>query len=145
MKILVTGTAGFIGFHLAQKLLKQGHQVVGIDNINDYYDPQLKFSRLEKTGISQDAENWHKKITSETNPGYSFVRMNLEDKKELNQLFTEEKFDVVCNLAAQAGVRYSIENPEAYINSNIVGFLNILEACRHHQIQQLVYASSSSV
>ena len=145
MKILVTGTAGFIGFHLVQNLLRLGHQVVGIDNINDYYDPQLKFARLKEAGISQDAENWHKKITSETNSNYSFVRMNLEEKTEINQLFTEKKFDAVCNLAAQAGVRYSIENPDAYIISNVVGFMNILEACRHNNIQHLVYASSSSV
>ena len=145
MKILVTGSAGFIGFHLVNKLLSQGHQVVGIDSINDYYDPELKFSRLKEAGISQKARQWRQKTDSKINSGYSFIRMNLEDKQELCRLFETEQFDVVCNLAAQAGVRYSIENPDAYINSNIVGFLNILEACRHNKIKHLVYASSSSV
>jgi UDP-glucuronate 4-epimerase len=145
MKILVTGTAGFIGFHLAQKLLAKGEIVVGIDNINDYYDTKLKFDRLAQTGICSDAEKWHLKNQSSIFPNYSFYRMNLEDRDELNQLFQTEKFDVVCNLAAQAGVRYSIVNPHAYISSNIVGFMNILEACRHNKIQHLIYASSSSV
>ena len=145
MKILVTGTAGFIGFHLANKLLEQGAEVVGIDNINDYYSTELKYARLTEAGISRNAENWHKKVVSTKNPAYSFVRMNLEDQEQINQLFETEKFDRVCNLAAQAGVRYSIENPRAYIDSNIVGFINILEACRHNNIQHLVYASSSSV
>jgi UDP-glucuronate 4-epimerase len=145
MKILVTGTAGFIGFHLAQKLLQKGETIVGIDNINDYYDVNLKYDRLAKTGISNEAEKWHVKNQSSVFPNYTFIRMNLEDRDQLNQLFQSEKFDVVCNLAAQAGVRYSIENPHAYISSNIVGFMNILEACRHNKTQHLVYASSSSV
>jgi UDP-glucuronate 4-epimerase len=145
MKILVTGTAGFIGFHLVQKLLQKGDTIVGIDNINDYYDVNLKYDRLSKTGISQDAEKWHVKNQSSIFPGYTFIRMNLEDREELNQLFITEQFDAVCNLAAQAGVRYSIENPHSYISSNIVGFMNILEACRHNKIQHLIYASSSSV
>lgn len=145
MKILVTGTAGFIGFHLAQKLLQKGDTVVGIDNINDYYDVNLKYDRLAKTGISRDAEKWHLRNQSSLYSDYSFIRMNLEDRDKLNELFQSERFDVVCNLAAQAGVRYSIENPHAYISSNIVGFMNILEACRHNNIQHLVYASSSSV
>ena len=145
MKILVTGTAGFIGFHLAQKLLLQGHEVAGIDNINDYYDPALKFARLREAGISEDAANWHQKIASTNSSNYTFIRMNLEDKDALYRLFEAEKFDSVCNLAAQAGVRYSIENPHAYINSNIHGFMNILEACRHNNVRHLVYASSSSV
>ncbi|KJF45093.1 NAD-dependent epimerase [Draconibacterium sediminis] len=145
MKILVTGTAGFIGFHLANKLLEQGVEVVGIDNINNYYSTELKYARLAEAGISGEAENWHKKVVSTKNPAYSFVRMNLEDREQIDQLFETEKFDMVCNLAAQAGVRYSIENPRAYIDSNIVGFINILEACRHNNIQHLVYASSSSV
>ncbi|NCB08741.1 MAG: NAD-dependent epimerase/dehydratase family protein [Bacteroidia bacterium] len=119
--------------------------VVGIDNINDYYTPALKYARLQETGISGEAQTWHRKVTSTKYPGYTFVRMNLEDRDELNQLFESEKFDAVCNLAAQAGVRYSIENPHAYINSNIVGFMNILEACRQNQTRHLVYASSSSV
>jgi len=145
MKILITGTAGFIGFHLAQKLLDRGDTVVGIDNINDYYDVNLKYDRLAETGISRAAEKWHTKVQSSRYPNYSFVRMNLEDHGKLMELFASEKFDKVCNLAAQAGVRYSLENPHAYINSNVVGFINILEACRHHNIQHLTYASSSSV
>jgi UDP-glucuronate 4-epimerase len=145
MKILVTGTAGFIGSHLAIKLLEQGHEVTGIDNINSYYSPELKFARLKEAGISGEASEWNKKVTGERYPGYSFIRMNLESKKELTTLFEQEQFDMVCNLAAQAGVRYSIENPDAYISSNIVGFMNILEACRNFKIKHLVYASSSSV
>lgn len=145
MKILITGTAGFIGFHLANKCLEQGIKVVGIDNINDYYSTDLKYARLAEAGISGDAKNWHKKVVSTKNSDYSFVRMNLEDREQIDQLFETERFDMVCNLAAQAGVRYSIENPRTYIDSNIVGFINILEACRHNNIQHLVYASSSSV
>ena len=145
MKILVTGAAGFIGFHLINKLLKQERKVVGIDNINDYYSTELKMARLTEAGISSEANGWNQKIQSTKSPNYSFIRMNLEDREQIDRLFTEEKFDVVCNLAAQAGVRYSIENPHAYIQSNIVGFANILEACRHNDIQHLVYASSSSV
>lgn len=144
-KILVTGTAGFIGFHLAKKLLERGDEVVGIDNINDYYDVRLKYARLAETGISREAENWHKPVKSTKYPNYTFIRMNLEDTKELYALFASEKFDKVCNLAAQAGVRYSLENPHTYINSNITGFLNILEGCRHNHVKHLVYASSSSV
>ena len=145
MKILITGTAGFIGFHLAKRLLERGDEVVGIDNINDYYDVNLKYARLAETGISRKAEKWHTPVQSMKYPGYTFVRMNLEDRDQLTALFEKEKFDNVCNLAAQAGVRYSLENPYAYIDSNIVGFVNILEACRHHNIRHLVYASSSSV
>ncbi|WP_167613410.1 NAD-dependent epimerase [Maribellus sediminis] len=145
MKILITGSAGFIGFHLVNKLVNEAVEVVGIDNINDYYSPDLKFARLADAGISEEAKNFNQKISSSKFSNYSFVRMNLEDRGQIDQLFKEEKFDVVCNLAAQAGVRYSIENPQAYINSNIVGFINILEACRHNNIQHLVYASSSSV
>ncbi|BFN37906.1 NAD-dependent epimerase [Fidelibacter multiformis] len=144
-KILVTGTAGFIGFHLAKRLLERGDTIVGIDNINDYYDVNLKYARLAETGISREAEKWYTKVDSTKYYNYSFVRMNLEDREQLNQLFEQEKFDKVCHLAAQAGVRYSLENPHAYINSNIVGFINILEACRHHNIKHLAYASSSSV
>ncbi len=145
MKILITGTAGFIGFHLAEKLLEQGHKIVGIDNINDYYSTDLKFARLHEAGISNKSKEWYQQIRSSRNSNYSFIRMNLEDKDELYKLFEREQFDAVCNLAAQAGVRYSIENPHAYINSNILGFINILEASRHHNIKHLVYASSSSV
>ncbi|WP_440067813.1 NAD-dependent epimerase [Tenacibaculum discolor] len=146
MKILVTGVAGFIGFHLSQKLLELGHVVVGIDNVNDYYDVNLKYARLKELGIDRDnAAIFYEETISTTHDNFKFIRLNLEDKEELFKLFTTSKFDVVCNLAAQAGVRYSIENPDAYIQSNIVGFLNILECCRHHEIKHLVYASSSSV
>ena len=145
MKILVTGTAGFIGFHLVQNLLENGHSILGIDNINNYYDVELKYARLKECGISRQAEQWNTPVQSAAFADYKFIRMNLEDRDLLNQLFETEKFDVVCNLAAQAGVRYSLENPHAYIRSNIVGFMNILEACRHNNIQHLVYASSSSV
>ena len=145
LKILVTGTAGFVGFHLANRLLELGHNVVGIDNINNYYSTDLKFDRLKEAGISENAESWNTKTQSSRHENYSFFRINLENREQINQLFENEKFDVVSNLAAQAGVRYSIENPLAYIDSNIVGFVNILEACRHHNIQHLLYASSSSV
>ncbi len=145
MKILITGAAGFIGFHLAKKLLERGDTVVGIDNINDYYDVNLKYARLAETGISREAEKWHTPVKSGKYPRYTFVRMDLEDREQLMQLFEREKFEKVCNLAAQAGVRYSLQNPYAYINANIVGFINILEACRHYNIKHLAYASSSSV
>ena len=146
MKILVTGAGGFIGFFVSKKLLDKGHIVVGIDNINDYYEPQLKYDRLTRLGIDQNkAEDYNSRVNSSSKPEFSFIRLNLEDRNALPTLFKSEKFDVVCNLAAQAGVRYSLENPEAYIDCNIVGFLNILECCRHHNIRHLIYASSSSV
>ncbi|WP_299113634.1 NAD-dependent epimerase [uncultured Winogradskyella sp.] len=145
MKVLITGAAGFIGFFTAKVLLEKGHNVVGLDNINDYYDVNLKFSRLKELGIDRnDAEVFNKICKSENN-NFTFVRMNLEDRNALPELFKNEDFDCVCNLAAQAGVRYSLENPETYIDSNLVGFLNILECCRHNNIKHLVYASSSSV
>ena len=130
MKVLVTGAAGFIGFHVSQRLLERGDTVVGLDNLNDYYDPSLKESRLD---VIRD------------NPAFSFVRMDLEDAEGIMGLFASEGFDRVVHLAAQAGVRYSIDNPRAYIDSNVVGTLNILEGCRHHPVEHLVYASSSSV
>jgi len=142
---LVTGTAGFIGFHLARRLAEEGNEVVGLDNINDYYDVGLKYARLQETGISESQIEYGKLIQSETLEKYRFVKANLEDRKYLESLFITEKFDAVVNLAAQAGVRYSIENPHVYIDSNIVGFMNILECCRHNNIKHLVYASSSSV
>lgn len=145
MKILVTGTAGFIGFHLANQLISRGEEVIGIDNINDYYDVNLKYSRLQETGISKSEIEYAKPVKSKKYPNYSFCQLNLEDKVQVDQLFATEKFDKVCNLAAQAGVRYSLINPMAYINSNIIGFTNILEACRHNKVKHLVYASSSSV
>jgi UDP-glucuronate 4-epimerase len=144
-KILVTGAAGFIGFHSAKRLLEEGNTVVGLDNINDYYDVRLKYDRLKASGIEQDEISERKTIQSKTCEKYRFIKLNLEDRPALENLFATEKFDAVCHLAAQAGVRYSIENPYAYIDSNIVGFMNILEACRHHSIRHLVYASSSSV
>lgn len=147
MKILVTGAAGFIGFYVSKKLIENGHEVVGLDNINDYYDVPLKYARLEQLGIKkEEAIVFNSLFDSHFNKGrFKFIRLSLEDRKALPLLFESEKFDVVCNLAAQAGVRYSLENPEAYIDSNIVGFLNVLECCRHHNIKHLVYASSSSV
>ena len=144
-KVLVTGTAGFIGFHLAKRLLERGDEVVGLDCINDYYDVDLKYARLEQTGISRGDIVYGKFVQSSKFKNYKFIQLKLEDRDAILRLFSEEKFDNVCNLAAQAGVRYSIENPFTYIDSNIVGFLNILEGCRHNDVKHLAYASSSSV
>ena len=146
-KILVTGAAGFIGFHLCEKLMKEGFDVVGLDNINDYYDVNLKYGRLVELGIHKnEAEQFLNKTSSSTyGERLSFIRMNLDDYENLPKLFKKENFDIVCNLAAQAGVRYSIENPRAYIDSNIQGYLNVLECCRNYSVKRLVYASSSSV
>ena len=130
MKILVTGAAGFIGFHLSRRLTAEGHEVVGLDNLNDYYDVNLKKARL---AVLQESDL------------FRHVNINLQDDQPMSELFAQEKFTHVINLAAQAGVRYSIENPRSYIDSNIVGFLNILEGCRHNKVEHLVYASSSSV
>ncbi|HPR05702.1 MAG TPA: NAD-dependent epimerase, partial [Denitromonas sp.] len=130
MKVLVTGAAGFIGMHASERLLARGDEVVGLDNLNDYYDPQLKRDRLARI---------------EPHPNFRFVKMDVADRPGIEKLFADEKFDRVIHLAAQAGVRYSIENPHAYIDSNIVGFMNILEGCRHNKVQHLAYASSSSV
>lgn len=143
-KILVTGAAGFIGFHLTKRLLTEGYKVIGYDLVNSYYDPTLKISRLKDCGINNEFE-YGKLEKSETFDNYSFVKANLEDRDFMNKLFQTENFDIVVNLAAQAGVRYSLENPHAYIDSNITGFINILEACRNFKIKHLVYASSSSV
>jgi UDP-glucuronate 4-epimerase len=142
MKVLVTGTAGFIGYHLAEYLLKRGDEVVGVDNINDYYDVNLKYGRLKQSGIESinDGANQSSKYSN-----YRFYRCDLSDKEGLFEIFKKERVDAVCNLPAQAGVRYSLTNPYAYIKSNIDGFINILEACRHNGVMNLSYASSSSV
>ncbi|RGN35188.1 GDP-mannose 4,6-dehydratase, partial [Bacteroides oleiciplenus] len=145
MKILVTGAAGFIGSYVCKYLLCRGDKVVGMDNINTYYDVNLKYGRLAMLGISRKAVHWYQFVQSEMYKNYRFVRMNLEDRQAIQMLFANEHFDKVVNLAAQAGVRYSIENPYAYVESNIDGFLNILEGCRHYGIKHLIYASSSSV
>ena len=145
MKILVTGAAGFIGFYVCKGLLNRGDIVVGLDNINTYYDVSLKYGRLSALGIQQEYVDWYKFVQSNVYEQFRFIRMNLEDKQAMRMLFANEHFDKVVNLAAQAGVRYSIENPYAYVESNIDGFLNVLEGCRHYQVKHLVYASSSSV
>lgn len=145
MKILVTGVAGFIGFYVCKRLLDRGDIVVGLDNINTYYDVGLKYGRLSTLGIQQELVDWYKFVESNFFENFRFIRMNLEDKQVMQMLFANEHFDKVVNLAAQAGVRYSLENPYAYVESNIDGFLNVLEGCRHYQVKHLVYASSSSV
>ena len=144
-KILLTGSAGFIGYHVVQKLLALDYDVTGLDNINDYYDPQLKYHRLENIGIKADDIKDNTLIKSTRFNNYRFIKTELSDKNTINELFSHEKFDVVIHLAAQAGVRYSITNPFAYMESNWIGFLNILEACRHNHVKHLTYASSSSV
>ena len=142
--ILVTGTAGFIGYHLAKNLLDEGHQVIGLDNINGYYSVQLKLDRLKQLGIYEVDEG--RVVSSKTyGDRFQFIKLDLDNRNELPALFKKFEFDVVCNLAAQAGVRYSLENPEVYIDANVVGFLNLLECMRHANVKKLVYASSSSV
>lgn len=143
MTILVTGTAGFIGFHVTNRLLKDGHEVIGIDNLNTYYDVTLKHSRLAQVGINSSVVQYNTSFAGVV--GYTFYQLQLEDNNVLTHLFQQHKPDVVIHLAAQAGVRYSIINPDAYISSNIVAFNNILECCRHYNVKHLVYASSSSV
>ena len=143
MKILITGTAGFIGFHTFLALRAAGHDVLGVDNINSYNDIRLKLARLKMSGFDVDNIPLNKIIDSSL--GGRFARIDIVDRDNFQKLFSHEKFDAVCHLAAQPGVRYSIENPYAYIDSNIVGFLNVLECCRHHEVPHLVYASSSSV
>lgn len=133
MKILVTGVAGFIGYHVAEQLLNQDYKVVGIDNLNDYYDVTLKEARLDNLQRHDNKDN------------FEFIKLDISDRVAMEKLFSQNKFTCVIHLAAQAGVRYSIENPHAYVQSNIVGFLNILEGCRHSKVPHLVYASSSSV
>lgn len=145
MRVLLTGCAGFIGFHLAKALLDRGDQVLGLDSINNYYDPALKLARLGQLGLNPEKALSGKSCTSTVYPGLTFHRLSLEDREGVAGLFTGKAYDLVVNLAAQAGVRYSIENPRAYVDANISGFLNVLEACRHHSPGHLVYASSSSV
>ena len=140
-KVLVTGAAGFIGHHLSKLLVQNNYQVIGIDNINDYYDQNLKLARLEDMGINTSIMEYNTPI----NGLITFIKLDLKDNKNILQLFDQEKFDYVVNLAAQAGVRYSLENPQSYIDNNITGFLNILEGCRNNPVKHLVYASSSSV
>ena len=155
-KILVTGAAGFIGSYVVSRFAERGDEVTGLDNINDYYAPELKFGRLRKQGItatevgvtgelSHDNFPWYKFIGSSRWANYRFIRMNLEDTDAMSMLFANGGYDIVVNLAAQAGVRYSITNPHAYIESNVDGFINVLEGCRHNKVGHLVYASSSSV
>ena len=136
-KILVTGSAGFIGFHLAKGLLESGFDVVGVDNLNDYYDPQLKLDRLENLNAFVSEKNFQ--------DSYQFTKLDISDQYALKDIFNQHDFDIVVNLAAQAGVRYSLENPNAYIVSNLVGYANILECCRHANIEHFIFASSSSV
>lgn len=146
MKILVTGAAGFIGYHLCLDLLNQGHTVVGLDSINSYYDVNLKYARLTNLGINGGADlQINTGYKSHRFPSFTFFKTDITDQEFMNELFGTGQFEVVCNLAAQAGVRYSLENPYEYINTNILGFTVILECCRHHQVNKLVYASSSSV
>lgn len=142
-KILVTGAAGFIGFHLVKKLSELGHDIVGIDNINKYYDPKLKHDRLKELGILTVEEN--KFVESTKIPNFKFMKMELVDMQKMIELFQLETFDIVVHLAAQAGVRFSIEAPEVYIQSNIIGFFNILECSKNFKVEHLIYASSSSV
>lgn len=145
MKILVTGASGFIGSHVVLRLLERGDEVVGLDNINEYYDTGLKYGRMARAGIRRETVGWDSFASSERYPGYRFIRIDLEDTLPMERLFAGERFDCVCHLAAQAGVRYSLSNPASYIRSNVDGFLNILEGCRQTPVKHLVYASSSSV
>jgi len=144
-KVLVTGALGFIGYHLTEKLLAEGYEVVGIDIINSYYDVRLKYAKLPILGIKADTI-WPNVIhQSKRHHKFKFSKVDISDRYYMEKLFEKEKFDTVCNLAAQAGVQYSIANPHTYITNNITGFVNIIDACRHHDVKHFVYASSSSV
>lgn len=146
MKVLITGAAGFIGYHLSKRLLEMGVDVIGLDNLNDYYSVDLKYDRLELLGIEKAGMNsLDSLIKSQTFEHFSFFQCDLSDRTKIEELFEKQQFDVVINLAAQAGVRYSLENPHAYTSANVIGFLNILEGCKNHPVQHLIFASSSSV
>ncbi|MBU2901537.1 NAD-dependent epimerase/dehydratase family protein [Maribacter dokdonensis] len=146
MRILVTGVAGFIGYHLSLSLLRSGHTVIGLDNLNSYYDVNLKIARLTELGISiKEIDDNHTFIQSNSFKNFEFIKCSLEDKLNIDKVFQKYNYDIVCNLAAQAGVRYSLEHPDKYINSNILGFFNILEGCKSTKVPHLIYASSSSV
>ena len=146
MKVLITGSSGFIGYHLVKRLVENPeYEIIGLDNINDYYDLRVKYGRLEDCGIHIQNIRHNVLVQSEIFSNYSFIKLDLYDQKNLYQLFENGKFDLVVNLAAQAGVRYSITNPDAYLKSNIIGFYNVLEACRQNKIKHLVFASSSTI
>jgi len=144
-KILVTGAAGFIGFHFANKLISDGHEVIGLDNINDYYDTNLKYSRLEEAGIKRKLIEDSRLVESDKHSNYRFIKTGIEQKQVILDLFRDERPDFVYHLAAQAGVRYSLINPDAYVESNLSGFVNMLECCRHYSVKHFIFASSSSV
>lgn len=144
-KVLVTGAIGFIGYHLTERLLAEGYSVVGIDNINSYYDVRLKYAKLPILGIEEDSIWPNVPYLSTKHEHFKFVKLDIKDRYELEKLFEKEQFDIVCNLAAQAGVQYSIKDPHTYIENNITGFINIIDACRHNKIEHFIYASSSSV
>lgn len=144
-KILVTGAIGFIGYHLTKKLISEDYEVIGVDNINEYYDTSLKYGKLPLLGIDNELIEANKKYTSKKYANFKFFKIDIRNRSIIEKLFSDEKFDVVCNLAAQAGVKYSIENPHTYIENNITGFINILDACRQNDIKHFIFASSSSV
>jgi len=144
-KVLVTGSAGFIGFHLVKELLLKGYDVIGLDNINDYYDIELKIGRLKELGIEEKKIKYDKFIRSEKFNNFNFIKLDLNDKEKTKKLFSDNEINLVINLAAQTGVRFSLVNPYAYVDSNVSGFLNLLENCRRSEIEHLIFASSSSV
>jgi len=144
-KVLLTGAAGFIGFHTVRKLAAKGFEVTGVDNLNNYYEPELKYARLQECGISKSEIEEMKTVSSRTLPGYNFIKLDLKDRQKTAELFSNQHFDIVINLAAQPGARHSFVDPYVYIDNNIEAFMNILEGCRQHKVSHLVYASSSSV